>query len=243
MLPIPSGQSHHSRDAWPFFIVVDASESMTWEDSEGVKPLDSACAGLDELLYGIEQDVEAAQNVWFEIITFADKARQHVALGKAEALPVVPEIEGGTWTNYVAAWKMVSTHVVNGCQRLVSEGYEVARPVIFFITDGNPGGVNTVQTKTDWMPYITEMNRVLGDKAPRIVALGVGRVNREVLLSLHSEDPHGAAAVAEPGYSTSSLITAALRQIKNSVVNSTTRGQFIWETPEGLENLCRVVRH
>ena len=236
MIPMPSGQSHNSRDA------IDASESMTWEDHEGVKPLDSACAALGELLDGIEQDVEAAQNVWFEIITFAGDAQQHVALGKAEGLPPVPPIKGGTWTNYVAAWKMVSTHVVDGYQRLVNEGYDVARPVIFFITDGNPGGKNIVQTEADWMSYITYMNQALGNKAPRIVALGLGRANRKILLSLHSKHPHGAAAVAEPGNSPSSLITAALKQIKNSVVNSATRGQFIWETPEGLENLCRV-RH
>lgn len=240
---VPAGQSHDSRDAWPFFIVIDASESMSRPDPMGTRPLDSAYEGLSALLDGIHDDVEALQNSWFEVITFAGDAQRHLDLVKAEDLPEVAPLEAGHWTNYTAAWEMIGARTLTGYRKLVNEGYKVARPVIFFITDGNPGGQNIKQTEADWAHHITRMNEALGDKAPRIIALGVGHVNRTILLSLHSKRPHGAAAVAKPGHSTTSLMTAALEQIKNTVRDSAVRGRFVWESPEGMENLCHAAVH
>lgn len=240
---MPVGQSHESRDAWPFFIVIDTSESMSWPDDDGTVPLDSATQGLNDLLDGISDDVEASQNSWFEIITFAGEASRHRDLVKAEALPSVSPFKVGTWTNYKAAWEMVGARVVEGYNKLLKEGYEVARPVVFFITDGNPGGKAIEQTERDWRPYINSMNDALGDKAPRIIALGVGRVNRDILLSLHSKRPHGAAAVAKPGYSTTSLVGAAIEQIKNTIIHTALSGKFSWQSPEGLDNLCQLDVH
>lgn len=243
-IPMPAGQSHDSRDAWPFFIVIDASESMTWPDENGTRPLDSAYDGLNTLLTTLEEETEALQNTWYEVIAFAGNANVHLPLSKAEEMPEVAPLKPGTWTNYAAAWELVSARTVEGYRRLVSDGYDVARPVIFFITDGNPGGENIEQTEADWAHYITDMNKALGDnKAPRIITLGVGRVNREILLLLHSKRPHGAAAVALPGYSTTSLMKSVLLQIQNSIVNSAGRGRFFWECPEGMENLCNREVH
>jgi uncharacterized protein YegL len=223
--------------AWPFYIVFDVSKSMWGPHWEGTSPhaiMNDSLAMMTDTL----SEHEAADAVcWLEVVTFAEEARTLFPLSAINQPHHMPPLPKGEWTNYVAVWSHLAETIPQNVRDLQGRGYVLDRPVVFFITDGNAGSKNQSQLVSSWKPMHDALCRPSFRERPRIVALGMGSVNRETILALRSTDPQGAACLADPTEPASTLLTAIIGVIVNSIKDSTHRGVFDFKVPQGMIRL------
>lgn len=246
-MPQPKTQANVS-EAWPFYIVCDVSESMygdRFQTSWGspTSPWTKMNIELSGLIDALEEEPEASQVAHIAVVDFSAEAKSVLKLSVVSSTPSIGKLSQGTWTNYVGVWKYLSSLIPSDFAQLRAVDCAPGRPTIFFITDGNPGAQNVRQVATDWQPHVEALRRSLGALAPRVIAIGLGDVQRQTLLELHSTEPHGAAVIAERSGEASKLVNPLVEQIKNSVRDSTTSGQFTWTPPAGMISLCGKARH
>lgn len=244
----PNKNVANRSEAWPFYIVCDVSESMYSERfssdwGNATSPWQLMNMELGQIIDELEEEAEASHIAHIAVVEFSNEATSVSKLAVVASRPTIRRLSQGTWTNYVGAWEFLASLVPADVRRLRAVGREVRRPIIFFITDGNPGSERTSQGRADWQPHIDSMSRELGPITPRIVAIGLGDVNHSNILGLHSGDPHGAAVIASRNGGTSTLIQPLVEQIKKSILNSAVSGRFTWAPPAGMTSLCDEERH
>lgn len=235
-----------SREVWPFYIVCDISASMheeSFRESWGseASPWALMNTSLQEIYTNLCKDEQASVLAHLCVVEFAGTAkttRPLLALDNGK----VPPFSKGTWTNYVDVWKLLSNQIPADLEQLRNAGHKARRSTIFMITDGNPGADQIMQREQDWKPYIDALYSKVDDKnrKPRIVAVGLGACNESVLYGLHSRKPHGVAVTANRVDQVGVLVQAVIKQIKNSIINSTQSGSFVWRTPHGMRSLCNA---
>lgn len=245
--PKPKTHSNQS-EAMPFYIVCDVSESMHGDKFAAnwgsvTSPWQLMNMELSGLAEQLQEEEEARDIAYIATVEFSGNAHSVSKLTVVSAPPIIPTLSKGGWTNYVGAWEYLANLVPNDVEELRQQDRHVERPTIFFITDGNPGSSTKSQIAADWLIPYDKLAHSLAPIEPRVVSIGIGDVNRQTLLELHSKNPHGAAVIANEAGQSSKLIHPVIEQIKNSVRNSASSGAFTWSAPAGMTNLCDKVRH
>ncbi|WP_154696964.1 vWA domain-containing protein [Lentzea guizhouensis] len=207
-----------------------------WPDKAS-SPLAVMNDSLGLMLEVLAEDIEASDIGRVAVITFADDAATHYPLtpiadpGRLDPLP------RGEWTNYVSAWEHLNTTIRADIDQMVAQRCRPKQPVVFFITDGNAGHSKHTQTVAEWsMPRNRLCSPGYGFR-PRVVALGIGNVDRATVRALRSVDPPGAAFLANPGEPASILLQAIIKVIIVSITTSTAQGYFTFPTPVGMTRL------
>ena len=244
-----------SWEAWPFYIVCDVSSSMHddrfaeyWGDGE-VSPWRQLFSATREVVSKLSDNEEVRQQVHLSVVEFADRANTTLKLTRLDQEGLlVPNFSKGGITDFAAVWKHLSKLIPEDQKELASTGFKSRRPTIFFITDGKPdlGEENRKQTTNDWKKHVYAMRRAIDDERlyPRIIAIGLGGMSNEsVLWELHSKSPHGAAVIPYDINKVSVIVKAVTKQIMNSIIYSSRGGEFVWDVPEGMKNLCHLTTH
>ena len=261
----PSAPVVESWEAWPFYIVCDVSSSMHADNfakywgSETEKTSDSETEKtsptspwrlmhqlISKVVDELGEDEDVRQQVHLAVIQFADRAETILKLTRLDQIISVENFSKGVFTDFAAVWRHLARIIPEDQKRLASTGFKSERPTIFFITDGNPDIGSRKQTVNDWKQHVYDMRRAIGDEEryPRIIAIGLGGMSNEnVLLELHSKSPHGAAVIANDINKVSIIVKAVIEQIKKSITYSVLRGNFTWDVPEGMKNLCNLTAH
>lgn len=257
----PSAPVVESWEAWPFYIVCDVSSSMhadsfaeywgsetdeTDDETEKTSPWRLMCQLMPEVVGELGEDEDVRQQVHLAVIQFADRAETILKLTRLDQIISVENFSKGGLTDFAAVWEHLARMIPENQKELTSAGFKSERPTIFFITDGNPDIGSREQTVNDWKQHVYEMRRAIGDarRYPRIIAIGLGGMsNEDVLLELHSKSPHGAAVIANDINKVSIIVKAVIEQIKKSITYSVLRGDFTWDVPEGMKNLCNLTAH
>jgi len=231
-----SGATHK---VWPFYVVCDVSESMwneeRWENSDSPHAIMNASLGL--MLDTLNDNHQAAAIGRICIITFAENASTHYPLTRIDDPRTLSPLPRGSWTNFEDVWRHLDRVVKRDVAELKQEGYSPKQPVIFFITDGNPGSDKRTQTLKDWKPFHDSLCSPKFRERPRIVALGMGDVNAETVINIRSSDPAGPACLAKPGEPASTLLEAVIDVVINSIGSTTTSGSFKFKVPSGMSRL------
>lgn len=250
MQDMPSPFQGARRRAMPFYIVCDVSESMwsdKWQAQWGgsMSPWQHMFQEMNELDEHLSDDADTRDIVHLSIIDFAENAWVKLPMIKCSDDHNLQTLSKGTWTNFKAAWELLEKVMVADVERLHKEDYEIWRPTIFFITDGNPGSDGHPQTREEWgEPYDRLADTFVGTNLqPRVIAIGIGGVNDEVLMQLHSKNPHGAAVRPREVGRTTALIKPIVTQIRNSIRFSSSRGSFSFEAPQGMVSICPLLKH
>lgn len=258
----PSAPVVDSWEAWPFYIVCDVSSSMHadnfakyWGSETETSPTSTSPTSpwrlmhqlISELVGELGEDEDVRQQVHLAVVQFADRAETILKLTRLDQNFSVENFSKGGLTDFAAVWEHLARMIPENQKELTSAGFKSERPTIFFITDGNPDiGRNRKQTVNDWKQHVYAMRRAIGDEEryPRIIAIGLGGMsNEDVLLELHSKSPHGAAVIANDINKVSIIVKAVIEQIKKSITYSVLRGDFTWDVPEGMKNLCNLTAH
>jgi len=155
----------------PFYIVCDESLSM-----EGAK-LDAVNQGLPKLHQAVASDPIVNDKVRVGVISFSDTAEELVPLTKLSDLQQMPGLVSKGSTSYTAAFTVAKSAIDRDVANLKSNGFQVLRPVIFFISDGEP-------TSPDWPTAHAALTGESNPYRPHILSFGitgaVGQVIRDV---------------------------------------------------------------
>lgn len=192
---------------FPAYVVVDTSWSM------GGDKIAAANGIVPRLIEACEGNTALADKLHVSIISFSDSARTVIPLSKGATLGTPPQLTAGGSTNYGAAFKLLRSEIETGVTTLKASNYDVLRPVVFFITDGEP-----TDDENDRAGAFVELTDSEFLAHPNIVMFGVGDATESTLKTYTSH--RGSAVIAKDGASAAEALGAMIEVLVMSVVAS-----------------------
>ena len=228
--PVPAPAGTVIGQVLPMYFVGDESHSMAGD------PIAAVNQGLIDLRDEVAKHPLIGKKVRFGIITFADTAETRLQLSELSEDLVLPMLAPrGRGTSYASAFEAVRQAIPADVALLKSGGYQVHRPSVFFLSDGQP----TDKADT-WRARLDELKDPGFRERPNVLAFGVGDADPDVIRELASTPRYGFMMTA--GASTAGAIAEFAASMLNSMVASAERldrgEQTIeFEKPEGFVQL------
>ena len=226
--PVPAGTV--IGQVLPMYFVGDESHSMAGD------PIAAVNQGLIDLRDEVAKHPLIGKKVRFGIITFADTAETRLQLSELSEDLVLPTLAPrGRGTSYASALEAVRQTIPADVALLKGSGYQVHRPSVFFLSDGQP------TDKADkWRARLDELKDPGFRERPNVLAFGVGDADPAVIRELASSPRYGFMMTS--GASTAGAIAEFAASMLNSMVASAERldrgEQTIeFEKPEGFVQL------
>lgn len=94
--------------------------------------------GLVTLLDAIQGETMAAAKIRFCVIGFDHSVRCYLEPSDLREVETMPELDAYGGTSYTVAFGELHRRIPDDVARLKAEGYEVRRPAVFFLSDGEP---------------------------------------------------------------------------------------------------------
>ncbi len=210
----------------PIYFVADESGSM----AQNVSELNT---GLVSLLDALQSETMAASKVRFSVIGFDDSVRCHLPMVDLRDIEQMPTLSANGSTSFAAAFNDLQQRIPSDASQLKGAGYQVNRPAVFFLTDGepNPGdGWETARQTLMGMP-----------QRPNVLAFGIGQANAETIRQVATSPEY--AFIAAAGVDTGKAIAEFIRALTQSVISSGQaladgRAELPIEKPDGFVNLA-----
>ena len=214
----------------PIYFVGDESHSMAGAS------IDAVNQGLADLRDEVAQHPLIGKKVRFGVITFAHTAETRLELSELTPDLVLPDIAPrGRGTSYAAAFEAVHQTIPGDVALLKSGGYQVHRPAVFFLSDGQP-----TEKEGKWQAALAALTDPGFRERPNILAFGVGGSDPQVIRQVASAP--GYAFMMRHGASTAGAIAEFATSMLNSMVASAERldrgeSTIEFEKPEGFVQL------
>ncbi|MEU1176877.1 VWA domain-containing protein [Streptomyces sp. NPDC005820] len=151
----------------PFYMVCDESGSMAGPDG-----VDTINAALPDLHHEISTNPSVADKTRFALVGFSTQASLLQPLADLSELTQLPSLSAGGVTSFGAAFRLLKDTIDKDVAALKSEGHDVYRPVVFFLSDGIP-------TDDDWRTALKELKEFR--YAPKIIAFGIGDADAAII--------------------------------------------------------------
>jgi uncharacterized protein YegL len=216
----------------PVYILADESWSMKASAGE----LNSGLISLHEAL---RSEPMVAAKVRLSVLGFSDTVAVRMALADLRSEPRLPQLQirdGGT--SYRAAFEDLLHRIPNDIGTLKAGGYQVHRPAVFFLSDGQP-------TDGKWSgPHGRLTDRSVTPAAPNIIAFGIGDAQPQAILQVATQ--HDFAFMSVAGADIGPAIARFFVALTMSVVQSgrslaSASPQLVVERPEGFTMAIDVV--
>jgi uncharacterized protein YegL len=164
----------------PFYLLVDVSSSMRGDEQQ----LNTALA---ELVQAIVKDPVVDDLVMLSMITFNHAAETVVPLSSPSEISL-PTVRASGGTRYAAAFEEFQNVFDRDKAVLRQRGIKVYRPCVFFLTDGEPGDLDSyLEAFRALFAYDPEART--GNKAfPYFVPFGFRDARADVIRSLAYPD-------------------------------------------------------
>ena len=199
-------------------------------------PIAAVNQGLLDLRDEVARHPLIGKKVQFAVITFADTAEIRLPLSQLSEELMLPELTPrGRGTSYASALQALRQAIPGDVARLKGDGYQVHRPSVFFLTDGQP-----TEKEERWQIALEALRDDAFKERPNVLAFGVGEAEPAVIGQLASTP--GFAFMMAEGVSTAGAIAEFATSMLNSMVSSAERldrgEQTIeFEKPEGFVQL------
>ncbi|MCK8676020.1 vWA domain-containing protein [Streptomyces lichenis] len=145
----------------PFYLVCDESGSMA---GQGIDTVNEA---LPTLYEEISTNPTVADKTRFALIGFSTAASVLQPLADLSELSHLPSLSAGGITSFGSAFRLLRDTIEKDVAALKAEGHEVYRPVVFFLSDGEP-------TDNDWEEALADLKEAERFRyAPKIIAFGI----------------------------------------------------------------------
>jgi uncharacterized protein YegL len=207
----------------PAYVLVDESASMG-------PYVDDLSAGLVSLCEELRAAPMLAAKLRLAVLGFSDDVRVHLAVADMRVETNLPRVTVRGSTNYGAAFTDLAGRIPTDVRFLRDEGYKVHRPVVFFLSDGQP-------TDFGWKRALAKLtDRQRMPAAPNIIACGMGSAERQTIAEVASRPEFGFIAQrgADLGKAISEFfhaLTASL--IASSQALNSDNPQLVVTKPEG----------
>lgn len=190
----------------PAYVLADESHSMSPYQGELYNGLVSLCEGL-------RAEPMVAAKLRLAVLGFSDDVQVRLAIADMRAETSLPHVIIRGLTNYQAVFDDLLARIPTDVQYLRGEGYKVHRPVVFFLSDGQPtdGGA--------WRgPHGLLINKTQTPTAPNIIACGIGDAQAATMLEVATRREF--AFVAKPGIDIGKAISEFFHSLTASLVAS-----------------------
>lgn len=154
-----------------FYIVVDVSYSMVESGA-----LVAASDLLPQVHAAVLAEPILADVVRVGVIDFSDDARVQVRLSDLRDVTTFPEVKERGGTSYAAAFQVLRQEIERDIKQLKADNFKVYRPVVFFITDGQP-----TDSDTSLDAAFAELTDQAFRYRPNIIPFGVGDATKAAL--------------------------------------------------------------
>jgi uncharacterized protein YegL len=214
----------------PMYFVGDESHSMSGD------PIGAVNQGLADLRDEVAQHPLIGRKVRFGIVTFAHSAEVRLPLSELSEDMVLPALAPrGRGTAYSSAFELLRQTIPGDVARLKAEGFQVHRPAVFFLSDGQP-----TERDKKWRSALERLRDVSFRERPNVLAFGVGEADPDVIREIATTP--GYAFMMREGASTAGAIAEFATSMLNSMVASAERldrGErtIEFEKPEGFVQL------
>jgi uncharacterized protein YegL len=208
----------------PAYVVADESGSMG-------PHLEELRDGLRSLCEGLRSEPMIAAKLRLAVLGFSNDVQLRLGLSDLRGLDALPELQIRGATRYGAAFRDLLGRIPTDIETLKRDQYGVHRPVVFFLSDGQPTDGN------DWHePHRRLTNRSSTPAAPNIIACGIGSIRAETILQVATRQEF--AFVSVPGTDIGSAISEFFHALTASLVASGRamadgRPELVVTKPEG----------
>jgi uncharacterized protein YegL len=220
---------------WPVYVVADESYSML----DYVGQLN---AGLASLYETVRAEPMIAAKVRLCVLGFSDDVLVRLELADVRNSNQLPQMVIRAGTNYDAIFTDLQTRIPSDVASIKNGGYEVHRPAVFFLSDGQP---NEDDANEDWVAAHHRLtDKTYLKAAPNIIACGVGDVSAQTIVDVATKPEFAfiAPSDAEIGRSIAKFFVALTTSV---VVSGRTLGsespELFVEKPEGFHMAIDLV--
>jgi uncharacterized protein YegL len=224
---VPDNRGH----LLPVYVLADESYSM----NQYVGELN---AGLVSLYEALRSEPMVAAKVRLSVLGFSDDVVVRIALADLRSEGMLPQVQIRNATNYQAVFEDLMTRIPQDITTLKASGYLVHRPVVFFLSDGQP-------SNDGWLnPHRQLTDKSMTPAAPNIIACGLGDVWAETILRVATRPDFAFVSVA--GADIGTAIAEFFIALTSSVVQSgrsltSSHPELVVEKPEGFSMAIDVV--
>lgn len=190
----------------PSYVLADESGSMGAYRSE-------LADGLASLCEGIRQEPMVAAKVRLAVLGFSDDVQLRLEPSDMRTAVRLPELVIRGLTNYGAVFGDLLWRIPADVQFLKDTGYQVHRPVVFFLSDGLPTDGDAWRAQHQQLT-----DRSATPAAPNIIACGVGDARAETMLQVATQQEF--AFVAVPSADIGKAISEFFHALTTSLVAS-----------------------
>ncbi|GAU65707.1 putative hypothetical protein [Streptomyces sp. NBRC 110611] len=190
----------------PAYVLADESGSMGPYQQDLSNGLVSLCEGL-------RAEPMIAAKLRLAVLGFSDDVQVRLAVADMRTETSLPKVAIRGLTNYGAVFDDLLTRIPSDVQWLRGEGYKVHRPVVFFLSDGQP------TDGSGWRkPHgrLTDKSRT--PTAPNIIACGIGDAQAATMVEVATRPEF--AFVAKPGTDLGRAISEFFQALTASLVAS-----------------------
>lgn len=197
-------------------------------------------SGLISLHEALRSEPMVAAKVRLSVLGFSNTVAARMTLADLRSETRLPQLQirsGGT--SYRAAFEDLLQRIPADIDTLKTDGYQVHRPAVFFLSDGQP-------TDGKWSgPHSRLTNRSVTPAAPNIIAFGLGGdVKPETILQVATQKEY--AFVSVPGADIGAAIARFFMALTMSVIQSgrslaSANPQLVVEQPQGFTMAIDVV--
>jgi uncharacterized protein YegL len=190
----------------PAYVVADESGSMGPYHYELSNGLVSLCEGL-------RAEPMIAAKLRLAVLGFSDDVQVRLAVADMRTETTVPQVIIRGLTNYGAVFDDLLRRIPADVQWLRGEGYKVHRPVVFFLSDGQP------TDPAAWRrPHAALVDKAAMPTAPNIIACGIGDAKAQTMLEVATRPDF--AFVVRPGTDLGRAISEFFHALTASLVAS-----------------------
>jgi uncharacterized protein YegL len=233
------------RKNYPIYILLDVSASMRAGAPGGPTPQDEFERMIPDLIMSLADSRSLAKAAWISVIAFGDRAELLCPMTSLTRPPFVRSPHAGRHTDYATALRFLCERIQPDRDAIEAYGAgqdyrtKVARPLVFFITDGAPFAAGRYQHPQEWIPYRERI--VMAPVEARIATIGLDGAHRGTLYSLATGKPGGErnAFIADPADRAAgdSLAASVINVIERSIKLSVRAGEMVIDEPHGMRRV------
>lgn len=216
----------------PVYVMADESASM----NSNIGELNAGLASLHEALMA---EPMAAAKVRFSVLGFSDDVVVRLHLADLRGENQLPELFSRGSTSYSAAFTALLHHIPQDVASLKQDQYQVHRPAVFFLSDGQPSDGGSWRE-----PHRRLVDRNTTRAAPNVIACGIGQAKPETILEVATHPDFAFVAIegAQVGSAIAKFFTALTKSVVASGRSLTTESpELVVEKPEGFRMAIDVI--
>ncbi|ARF57894.1 vWA domain-containing protein [Streptomyces gilvosporeus] len=169
----------------PAYVVADESGSMGPYQQELSHGLASLCEGL-------RAEPMIAAKLRLAVLGFSDDVQVRLAVADMRTETTLPQLTIRGLTAYGAVFDDLLSRIPADVQWLRDQGYKVHRPVVFFLSDGQPTDRGSWQR-----PHARLTDKSQTPTAPNIIACGIGDAQAATMVKVATRPEFAFVAKAE----------------------------------------------